>query len=173
MKFFSTLKAERCLTQLMSAPDSGSAEARQALDNLRNIGTPAIPYVIEAFATADKAHTGGLITLLASLLDDKSFPVYADGLTHSNKLCVAGVTKALAISDSYDANKLLGLLGQERVSTGALIEILGVVRKRLNVRELLKRSYDLEPREKAAVFKIIGDVASAELVPDLIARVEG
>ena len=173
MKFFSTLKAERCLTQLMSAPDSGSADARQALENLRNIGSSAVPKVIDAFATADKGHHGALVTLLASLLDDQSFPLYAEGLAHTNKLCVAGVTKALAISGGYDANKLLELLGKEQIATGALIEILGVVRKRLNVKELLKRAYDLEPREKAAVFKIIGDVATADLVPDLIARVEG
>ena len=131
MKFFSTLKAERCLTQLMSAPDSGSAEARQALDNLRNIGTPAIPYVIEAFATADKAHTGGLITLLASLLDDKSFPVYADGLTHSNKLCVAGVTKALAISGGYDANKLL------EAEPGLALRVAALVAGRLDATSAL------------------------------------
>ena len=173
MKFFSTLKAERCLTQLMSAPDSGSADARQALENLRSIGSSAIPKVIDAFATADKGHNGALVTLLASLLDDKSFSFYAEGLAHPNKLCVAGVTKALAISGGYDANQLLELLGKEQVSTGALIEILGVVRKRLNARELLKRAYELEPREKAAVFKIIGDIAKADIVPELVARLEG
>ncbi len=173
MKFFSTMKAERCLTLLLSERDAASPEARKALESLRNIGGAAIPRVIDAFATADKEHSGALVTLLATLLDDNTFPLYADGLGHSNKLCVAGVTKALTISGSYDTNKLMELLGKEQVFKPALIEILGVVRKRLNARELLKRAYELEPREKAAIFKIIGDIAGPELVPDLIARVEG
>jgi len=173
MKFFSTMKAERCLTQLLSERDAHSSEARKALDSLQGIGRTAIPRVIDAFATADKEHSGALVTLLASLLDDTTFPLYADGLGHSNKLCVAGVSKALAISGSFDPNQLLELLGKDIVSKPALIEILGFLRKRLNARELLKRAYELEPREKSAVFKIIGDIAGPDLVPDLIARVEG
>ena len=173
MKLFTTLRAERCLTQLLSEPDTNSSEARKAVDGLRNIGGTAIPRVIDAFAAADKEHSGALVTLLATLLDDNTFPLYADGLGHSNKVCVAGVTKVLAISSSYDTNRLMELLGKEHVFKPALIEILGVVRKRLNASELLKRAYQLEPREKAAVFKIIADIAGPDLVPDLIARVDG
>ncbi len=173
MKFFSTLKAERCLTQLLSERDPASPEGRKALESLRSIGPDAIPKVIEAFATADKEHSGAMVTLLASLLDDKTFPLFTAGLGHTDKLCVAGVTKALAISANYDTNRLTELLGRPEIFKPALIEILGIVRKRLNARELLKRAYDLEPREKAAVFKIIGDIAGPDLVPDLIARIEG
>jgi len=173
MKFFSTLKAERCLTQLLAARDVASPEARKALETLEGIGAPAIPKVIDAFATASKDQAGSLVTLLASQLDDASFPLFAAGLAHGDKQSVAGVTKALAISASYDANRLTELLGRPEVFKPALIEILGVVRKRLNARDLLKRAYDLEPREKAAVFKIIRDIAGPELIPDLIARVEG
>ncbi len=173
MKFFSTMKAERCLTQLLAERDAHSSAARKALDSLQGIGRPAIPGVIDAFATADEEHSGGLVTLLAWLLDDTTFPLYADGLRHSNKLCVAGVTKALALSGSYDTNKLIELLGTDKVSKPALIELLGLVRKSLNAKELLKHAYELEPRDKSAVFKIIGDIAGPELVPDLIARVEG
>ncbi len=173
MKFFSTLKAERCLSQLVSETDPGSPAARKALESLRGVGAAAIPKIIDAFATADKTHTGALVTLLASLLDDQSFPHYAAGLGHPNKQCVAGVTKALAISGTYDTNRLLELLGKDDIFKPALIEILGIVRKRLNSRELLSRAYDLQPSEKAAVFKIISDIAGPELVPDLIARLDG
>ncbi|MEZ5564561.1 MAG: hypothetical protein R3F24_03160 [Gammaproteobacteria bacterium] len=105
------------------------------------------------------------------MLNDKTFPQYAQGLGHADKDCVAGVAKALAISNDYDTNKLLDLLGQDNVVKPALIEVLGIVRKRLNARGL-RHAYDLEPREKAAVFKIIRDIASHDLVPDLVARVE-
>lgn len=173
MKFLSTIKAERCLTQLFAARDAGSKEARQALESLQSIGPVAIPKIIDSFASADKDQREALVTLLAAMLNDKTFPLYAEGLGHANKDCVAGVAKALAISGSYDTNQLLDLLGKDNVVKPALIEVLGIVRKRLNSRELLRRSYDLEPREKTAVFKIIRDIASPELVPDLVARVEG
>ena len=172
MKFFSTIKAERCLSQLFAA-DPGSKEARQALESLQDIGPVAIPKIIDSFASADKEQREALVGALAAMLNDKTFPLYATGLSHSNKDCVAGVAKALAISSSYDTNQLLDLLGKDEVVKPALIEVLGMVRKRLNSRELLRRAYDLEPREKAAVFKIIRDIASPELVPDLVARVEG
>jgi eukaryotic-like serine/threonine-protein kinase len=173
MKFLSTLKADRCLTQLLAERDPGSPEARKVLENLRNIGPSAVPRVIDALATADKEHRGALVTVLASYLDDKSFPLFAEGLCHPNSQCASGVAKALAISGAYDTNKLIDLLGKESVSKPALIEVLSVVRARLNARELLRRAYDLEPREKTAVFRIISDIASPELVPDLISRVEG
>ncbi len=173
MKFLSTIRAERCLAQLFAARDPGSKEARQALESLFNIGPVAIPKIIDSFAAADKEQREALVTLLASMLNDKTFPLYAAGLGHTSKDCVAGVAKALTISGNYDTNQLLDLLGKDNVVKPALIEVLGIVRKRLNARELLRRAYDLEPREKAAVFKIIRDIASAELVPDLVARVEG
>jgi len=173
MKFFSTLKAERSLSQLLLEPDPGSPAARKALASLQGVGPTAIPAIIDAIGTADKTHTNALITLLASLLNDESFEYYAAGLGHQNKQSVAGVTKALAMSGTYDTNRLLALLGNDEVFKPALIEILGIVRKRLNSRELLSRAYDLQPSEKAAVFKIIADIAGPELVPDLIARLDG
>ncbi len=173
MKFFSTLKAERCLTQLLAEPDPTGPSARKALDSLASTGPAAVPAIIEALSSASKDQTGALVTVLAALLDDKSFPLYAAGLRHGNKLCVAGVAKALAISGSYDTGRLVELLGQADVFKPALIEILSNVRRRLNARELLRRAYDLEPREKSAVFKIIADIATPDLIPDLIARVEG
>jgi serine/threonine-protein kinase len=173
MKFFSTLKAERCLTQLSTLHGSDSPEAHKALESLRAIGPEATPAVIEALGSADKEQAGALVTVLASYLNDKSFPMFVKGLGHGNQQCINGVAKALAISTSYDTNKLLDLLGRDDVFKPAVLEIISVSRRRINPRELLRRAYDLEPQEKAAVFRILSDVATADLVPDLISRVEG
>ena len=173
VKFFSTLKAERCLTQLLAERDTSSPEARKAIESLRNIGANAIPKIIDSFGAANRDHTTALVSLLVALLDDSTFPLYAEGLAHPDKLAVAGVTKALAMSANYDTNRLIDLLGHPDIFKPALIEVLGSSRNRLNARALLKRAYDLEPREKAAVFKIISDIAGPDLVPDLIARIEG
>ncbi len=46
MKFFSTLKAERCLTQLSTLHGSDSPEAHKALESLRAIGPDATPIAV-------------------------------------------------------------------------------------------------------------------------------
>lgn len=173
MKFLSNLQAERSLGQLLAERDAGSPEARKALHNLRALGGAGVPRVIEAFATATKEQSTALTNLLAHLLTDFTFSIYAKGLAHENKLCVAGVSRALAISESYDASRLLDLLSKEEVHKSALLDLLSAVRKRLNPRDLLKRAYALEYMGKIALFKIINDIAGPDMVPDLISRLEG
>jgi serine/threonine-protein kinase len=173
MKFFSALKAERCITQLLAEPDAGTPDARKALDGLRGLGADAIPKLVDALATADREHAAALVSTLAGLASDQTLPRFAEALGHDNRLAVAGTAKALAIARDYDPNKLLGLLTQEGVSKSALIEVLVANRSRLNARELLRRAYDLEPRERGVAFKILGEIATPDLVPDLLTRVEG
>jgi serine/threonine-protein kinase len=43
----------------------------------------------------------------------------------------------------------------------------------LSARELLTRAYNQEPTEKAALFRIIGEIADESLVPELVSRLEG
>jgi serine/threonine-protein kinase len=173
MKFLSALKAERCITQLLAEPDAGTPDARRALDSLRGLGPDAIPKLVDALASADREHTAALVSTLASLAADRTLPQFAAGLSHDNRQAIAGVARALAIGRDFDPNKLLAMLGQEAVSKPALMEVLTAHRRRLNPRELLRRAYDLEPREKAAVFRILGEIATPDLVPDLLSRVEG
>ncbi len=173
MRFFSTLKAEKCLTQLVGERDMAAPAARKALDELTRLGPAVAPKVIDAIGHMDKAQTGALVTVMASWLDDSTFPAIAEGLTHANRQSVNAVSSALALSAGYDANRLLALLGRDDIFKPALIEVLRVVRQRLNARELLRRAYDLEPSEKTAVFRILGELAREDLLPDLIARAEG
>jgi serine/threonine-protein kinase len=173
MKFFSALKAERCITQLLAEPDAGTPDARKALDGLRGLGADAIPKLVDALATADREHAAALVSTLAALATDETLPRFATALSHENRLAVAGTARALAIARDYDPNKLLGLLAQEGVSKSALIEVLVANRSRLNARELLRRAYDLEPRERGVAFRILHEIATPDLVPDLLTRVEG
>lgn len=173
MKFISGLKAERCITQLLTERDVTTPESRKALENLRKLGPSVIPKLIDAFSTAEKEQTQALVQTLASQISDRTFREVALGLGHSNSRCVTGVAAALSASTSYDANGLLEYLGREDVSVPAVIDALRGNKRRLNPRELLRRGYDLEPREKSAVFKLLSEIATEEIVPDLIARLEG
>ncbi|UCG72503.1 MAG: HEAT repeat domain-containing protein [Chromatiales bacterium] len=173
MKFLSTFKAERSIAKLLEEHDVDSPTSRKAAESLKTIGVNAVPKIIDALAVADKQQTNVLIDALGSQLNDKTFPAYADGLQHSNPRCVQGVSWALSTSGGYNANKLLDLLGTEGVSVPALIDVLRTKKERLGVSGLLRKAYALEPREKAALFKIIGEIADDCHVPDLVSRLTG
>jgi HEAT repeat protein/tRNA A-37 threonylcarbamoyl transferase component Bud32 len=173
MKFISAFKAERCVTQLLAEPDANTPTAQKALENLKNCGVGAIPVMIDALAGADRYQTIGIVDALAALASNQTFKALADGLTHPNERCVAGVSWALSSSKNFDANKLPGILMQEDISTHAVLDAMRSHLDRLNTKKLLNLAYQLEPREKSAVFKMIGKKATEDLVPDLISRTAG
>jgi HEAT repeat protein/tRNA A-37 threonylcarbamoyl transferase component Bud32 len=173
MKFFSSLRAERLIAQFLEQSDINAPASRKAADVLRKLGEGAIPIVIDAFATADRNQTGVLVETLTEQLNDKTFRQFAAGLGHSDQRCITGVAAVMAGSTSYNPNLLVELLGNDGVSKPALIDVLRTRQKRLSVSQLLRCAYDLEPREKAALFKIINAIATDAAVPDLLARIEG
>ncbi len=173
MKFLSTLKAERSIAQLLEEPDINTPTARKAADRIKKTGAAAIPRVIDALATADKGQATVLIEALTENLNDKTFAELAAGLGHKDQRCVTGVASALAMANNYNAAQLLDLLGQEGVSTPAVIEILRKKKNRLGVPALLHKAYELGPREKAALFRIINELVTDAHVPDLISRLSG
>ncbi len=173
MKFLTAIKAERCVSQLLAEPDCNTPTAQKALNSLRNSGKAAIPILIDALATADRYQTIGIIDGLAAQISDQTLMTVAQGLCHANERCVAGVSWALSSSKRFTADKLPDLLQLEGVSTHAVLDIMRSHLERMNVRKLLQLAYQLEPREKSSVFKMIGERATQELVPDLISRTEG
>ena len=59
------------------------------------------------------------------------------------------------------ANLLLEALATPGVSKSALLEVIAAQKSRFGVRELLTAAYTQEPNEKAALFRIIGEIADA------------
>jgi hypothetical protein len=106
MKFFSTLKAERCLTQLST---------------LQRIN---------------------------------------------------GVAWALTSSRTYDTNLLLDRSTARACPSPRSSMSSARIARRFSVRELLNAAYNQEPNEKAALFRVIVRHRHAELVPELIGRLQ-
>jgi HEAT repeat protein/tRNA A-37 threonylcarbamoyl transferase component Bud32 len=173
MKFISAYKAERCVSQLLAEPDANTPAAQKALEGLKSSGPGAIPVLIDVLATADRHQTIGIVDALAAQITNRTFPTVAKGLEHPNERCVAGVSWALSSSHTYNAASLLPLLTLEDVSTHAVLDVMRSHLDDLDVRQLLNVAYNLEPREKAKVFAMVGDKASPDLVPDLISRTVG
>ena len=173
MSLFSNLRADRLIAEIKGAGDTGETDTRKALDKLTKLGPSAIPRIIDALANADKQETTGFVSALSSMLDARTFPVIAEGLKDGNQRTVAAVVWAMSSAKNYPASMLYGLLENPDMPKGQVVSILAAQKARLNARELLKHAYAQEPTEKAALFRVIGDIADASIVPELISRLGG
>jgi HEAT repeat protein/tRNA A-37 threonylcarbamoyl transferase component Bud32 len=173
MKLISSLKAERSIAQFLAESDSAAPAAKKAAESVRKLGNGAIPNLIEALASADKSQTTVLLAALNSHVSDATFRQFAAGLGHPDQRCLSGVARVLSKNSGYNANQLVDLLGDDSVSKPTVIDVLRSKKEQVNVNQLLRRAYDLDPREKAATFKIIREIATEATVPDLLSRMEG
>jgi len=173
MSFLGTMKAERLISDIKASGDPTSASARKALSKLAGMGNAAVEPIIEALSTSDKQETLAYVEVLTALVDAKTIPLLAKGLSESNPRAIAGIAWALSGSKNYPPSVLLDLLAQEGVSKPAILDVITAQKSRFTVRELLTAAYAQEPNEKAALFRVVGEIADESSVPDLLARVDG
>ena len=166
-------RADQLVNQLVAEQKPDSASAKRLVDRIKKIGPKVIPKAIDALALSDKSHTMVFVDILSSLVTDKSLELYREGLADGNERVVSGTSWALSSSTNYNANNLLEFFDDPEVSKPALIEVLRVHKQDLSVHELLQRAYESDPKESAALFKIIEDTIRPEMVPDLISRLGG
>ncbi len=55
----------------------------------------------------------------------------------------------------------------------AILDVIAAQKARYSVRELLNAAYAQEPTERAALFKIVADIADESSIGDLVSRIEG
>ena len=80
---------------------------------------------------------------------------------------------ALSTSRNYSPALLIELLNRDDVSKPAVLEIIAAQKNRFSVRDLLQHAYAQEANEKAALFRIIGELADETSIPELTSRIEG
>ncbi len=173
MSFLASFRSDQILGQLIAEQDPASPAAQKLVNKLKSAGNKAVPKIIDALALSDKTHTMVLVDILGNMVNDKNLIMYKEGLADGNERVVSGTAWALSSSTEYNANGLLDFFDDDEVSKGALIEVLRVHKQDLSVHELLRRAYECEPKEKAAIFKIIQDTIKPDMIPDLIARMGG
>jgi len=173
MVILAGFRADQLINELISEPDTGSSNALKLTERLKKLGPRVIPKAIDALAMSDKTHTMLFVDILASQVSDKTLKYFKEGLADGGDRVVSGTAWALSSSNNYNPNALLDFLDEPEISKPALIEILKVHKQDLSVHDLLRRAYELEPKEKTALFKIIEDIVSDDMVPDLIARMGG
>ena len=173
MSLFASFRSEQILGQLIAEPDPSSPAAQKLVEKLKRAGSKAIPKIIDALALSDKTHTMVLVDILGAMVTDKNLILYKEGLADGNERVMSGTAWALSSSTIYNANGLLDFFEDPEVSKPALIEVLRVHKQDLSVHELLRHAYECEPKEKAAIFKIMQETIKPEMIPDLIARMGG
>ena len=173
MNFLASFRSDQVLSQLIAEPDPTSSAAQKLVEKLKKSGNKAVPKIIDALALSDKTHTMVLVDILGAMVNDKNLDMYREGLADGNERVVSGTAWALSSSTDYNPNSLLEFFDDDEVSKAALIEVLRVHKEDLSVHELLQRAYDCEPKEKAAIFKIIEETIQPNMIPDLIARMGG
>ncbi|MCZ8130702.1 MAG: HEAT repeat domain-containing protein [Steroidobacteraceae bacterium] len=173
MGFLTAFRGERLLADIKSAGDPSSPLARKAIEKLVGLGPSAIPMVLEALGQADRKETVAYVEVLAALADQKNLAAVVRGLADGNSRTVAGVAWALSTSRNYAPSQLLEYLRDPEIATSALLEVIAAHKTRIPVRELVAAAYAQESGDKAALFKLIADVADESAVPDLLARLDG
>jgi HEAT repeat protein len=166
-------RSDQLIGTLIAEQDPSSPAAQNIVEKLKKAGSKAVPKIIDALAMSDKTHTMVLVDILSAMITDKNLMMFKEGLADGNERVVSGTAWALSSSTTYNANGLLEFFDDPEVSKPALIEILRVHKSDLSVHELLRHAYECEPKEKAAIFKIIQETIKPQMIPDLIARMGG
>src|SRR5579862_5153824 len=173
MSFFTNLRADRLVTEIRSATDAASPARQKAVDRLKEMGPGAIEPIFAALPEADKNATQAFIEVLSTLVSHETFPLFVRGLIEGSPRVISGITHALANNRSYPHTMLLEALATPGISKPAILEVIAQQKSRFGVRELLNAAYAQEPNEKAALFRVIGEIADQSSVSDLIGRVQG
>ncbi|MBS0378391.1 MAG: HEAT repeat domain-containing protein [Proteobacteria bacterium] len=173
MSFFTNLRVDRLVTEVRSSNDVDSPARQKAIARLKDVGAGAIEPILAALPEADKNATIAFVEVLTELVSQKTFPVFVRGLVEGSPRVISGIAWALTNSRNYPHHLLLEALNTAGVSKPSVLDVIAAQKSRFSVRELLTAAYAQEPNEKAALFRIIGDIADKSSLSDLIGRVQG
>ena len=173
MSFFTNLRADRLVTEIRSSNDPTGVATQKAVARLKDVGPGAIEAVLAALPDADKGSTMAFVEVLAGLVSQKTFPLFMRGLVEGSPRVVSGISWALTSSRNYPPHLLLEALAIPGISKPTVLEVIAAQKSRFAVRELLAAAYTQEPNEKAALFRVIGEIADQQSLPELIGRVHG
>ncbi len=173
MALFTNLRSDRLITLIKSTDKPLAEETLKAVAKLKGLGPGVIEPVIESLADADKNATVALVDVLSTLVSNKTFPRFLTGLCDGNARIAAGIAWALTSSRTYSPSLLLDALNTKGVSKSSVLDVIHAQRERFNLRDLLNAAYAQEPQEKAALFRVIAEVADENSTPELVSRLEG
>jgi HEAT repeat protein/tRNA A-37 threonylcarbamoyl transferase component Bud32 len=173
MNLLARMQADKLIAELTAVDAQDLQRADALMERITRLGAGAVPRLLEALRGADRHQMMVLAEPLGRLLNEKTLRHYREALKNSDPKVVQGAAWALCSRRSYDPNDLLALLEDADVARARLLEVLDAHKDRLDTRALLRHAYDLDGKDKEALLRIIGDLATESLVPELLDRMTG
>lgn len=175
MSLLRDFRAERLIVRLLATWDheDRAEERNELLARLRSLGGAGINKLIQSLGRAGREEAERSSDLLVRLLGYQTLPYFIDALADPNPLVVGRVSRILAGSTTFDPNRLVDALTRPGVSRAALLDVVGVHRKRLNAAVLLRQAAVLEGSERNALYRLVAEVANDSVLPELLSRLSG
>ena len=160
-------KANKAISTLLNQQVT-SPEGKLALVRIKKIGSPAIPKLIHALTSS--SNTQVIETLLISMLNNSSLPMYINALENEQGKIVEGITRVLVKSNDYDVTKLLAEFENPKISKNSLGEILLAHSSRLNANPLLALVDKVPSNTRPIVYRILDKVIDEDSIDNLIKK---
>ena len=173
MSFFSNLRADRLVTEVRSSNNPADPSTQKAVAKLKDLGPAAIEAVFGALPESDKNATVAFVDVLTALVNPKTFPIFVRGLVEGSPRVIAGISWALTSSRNFPPGLLLEAMNTPGISKSAILDVISAQKTRFGVRDLLTAAYAQEANEKAALFRIIGEITDLSTVSELVGRIQG
>jgi serine/threonine-protein kinase len=169
MGLFDNYRIRKAIDTLLSVHNFASPEAVQATQKLQQIGQPAFARLLEALGAGHNHEI--MVSVLAAMVQNDTLPMYLDALANApSRRVEAGILEALARGDKYDPNKLFGMFTNRKISREHLEKVLIGHKHKLHPDALLRLLTTVEKSEHEAIFRLINQVATEAIVPELIPR---
>lgn len=166
MSLLKGFKTNKAIETLLGGAGANSAEAREAIARLKQIGPAAIPKLI--LALGESPANSPIEQLLINMLDNKTLVYYIDGLAVEDTRIVAGTLRVLANSRQYDANRLFELFDDPDIPKNVLVQLLLAQRKKLNIKLLLDRLNKVERNVRLMILKVLDGIAEESHLDHLL-----
>jgi serine/threonine-protein kinase len=170
MGMLESYKVNRAIQLLLDAPDVPDAERRHALATLRQHSGRAVPKLTDALASSRTA--GKVADLLLSLLDNSTLPLFLPGLFSADTRIASRITEVLHQGRAYDPNRLLDLFQDPDVPKARLVDVLSHQKNSLNGEAVVKLLDTVDKEARTLALRLIDEVATDSLLPDLIRRLD-
>lgn len=159
-------KAKRAIDVIHTAHDVNDAKTSQAMTQIKELGSTAVPRLIAALDQAQVSEP--IMELVVSFLRDDTLPLYVKQLGSDNHRIVTRITDVLTTCRSYNPNKLIECFATPNVPKRALSQILIAHKDRLDERAILNLLDSMDKESRSAILQLIDEVATESMIPALL-----
>lgn len=170
MSLLDGIKANKAINTILESDDPRDPVVVSATTKIKKIGKGAVPKLIDVLL--DDPNNKLIISLLESMLDNKSLSEYVDALTEPSKKLVQSVAQVLVDSSSYDPNLLLKHLDDPDVPKKLLLQILATKKDRLNAKKVIALLESNDTSKRTVAFHLIQVITSSEVIPYLLPYID-